>query len=225
MRILIVSATSIEIKPLLKLLKHEKRIDAGLSSYSYKNLHIDVLITGVGMVQTAFQMGKAFCRFQYDAALNFGIAGCFDNQTPLGTVFHIVTERLPEMGEENGEYMLSMIDLKLIEEDAIPFKKGVMENDNPIKSRVIKKLPKVKGLTANTINESIEVIETIKTQYQPVTESMEGAAFFYACIHEGLPFAQIRAVCNHVGKRDTRYWDIPLAIENLNKTIFSILNE
>ncbi len=225
MRILIVSATSLEIKPLFKFLKNEKRIDASLSSYSYRNLHIDVLVTGVGMVQTAFLMGRAFCRFQYDAALNLGIAGSFNSQIPLGKVLHVVTERLPEMGEENGEYMLSMIDLKLIEEDNIPFKKGVLENNNPIKSRVIQKLEKVKGITANTINESSEIIGSIKRQYEPVTESMEGAAFFYACIYEGLPFAQIRAICNHVEYRENHHWNIPLAIETLNKTILSIINE
>ena len=50
----------------------------------------------------------------------------------------------------------------------------------------------------------------------PQLESMEGAAFFYACEEYKLPCLQIRAVSNYVEKRNRANWDIPLAIKNLN---------
>jgi len=50
----------------------------------------------------------------------------------------------------------------------------------------------------------------------PVTESMEGAAFFYACKQAGVPCLQIRAVSNYVEKRNRDAWQIGLAIKNLN---------
>lgn len=46
-------------------------------------------------------------------------------------------------------------------------------------------------------------------------ETMEGAAFFEACLAAGVPFAEIRAVSNAVGEEDRSRWDIPLALRNL----------
>jgi len=51
---------------------------------------------------------------------------------------------------------------------------------------------------------------------QPQLESMEGAAFFYACTQAGVPCLQIRAVSNYVEKRNRDAWQIGLAIKNLN---------
>ena len=54
---------------------------------------------------------------------------------------------------------------------------------------------------------------------------MEGAAFFYACLLGGVRFHQIRSISNFVEERDRSKWDIPLALANLNKTLFEILKE
>ncbi|RYY32368.1 MAG: futalosine hydrolase, partial [Sphingobacteriaceae bacterium] len=47
-------------------------------------------------------------------------------------------------------------------------------------------------------------------------ESMEGAAFFYACRQMDLPCVQIRAVSNYIEKRNRDAWKIGLAVKNLN---------
>ena len=50
-------------------------------------------------------------------------------------------------------------------------------------------------------------------------ESMEGAAFFEACLRQGCAFAEIRAVSNVVGETDHARWDIPLALERLKAAL------
>ena len=62
-------------------------------------------------------------------------------------------------------------------------------------------------------------------KFHPNTESMEGAAFMFVCENEGIPYAQIRGVSNFVEKRNKENWNIPLAIENVSKKVFEILNE
>lgn len=55
---------------------------------------------------------------------------------------------------------------------------------------------------------------------------MEGAAFFYVCIQEKVPFIEIRSVSNEVGERDRTKWNIPLALDSLKeamKNLFSAL--
>ena len=49
MKILIVSATHLEIEPLVRKLKFRKQLTANLTRYSYKQYIIDILISGVGM--------------------------------------------------------------------------------------------------------------------------------------------------------------------------------
>ncbi len=226
MNILIVSATTLEIKPLLQHLKFIKRVDACVNRYKYKRMNIDVLTTGVGMVPMAYLMGRALRNdFIYDAAFNFGIAGSFKNELNIGTVVSINHDQFPELGAESGEYFLSLIDLKLLEEDSFPFKNGELYNDNPIKSKTINELPDVKGITVNRVHGNNKSIKKIIERCNPDVESMEGAAFLYACKTEGIPCSQIRAISNFIEERNTAKWDIPLAIEKLNKTILEILNE
>ena len=51
--------------------------------------------------------------------------------------------------------------------------------------------------------------------FRPQVESMEGAAFMYACLIHQVPFAQIRAVSNVVEKRNRAAWKMAEAIQRL----------
>ena len=53
---------------------------------------------------------------------------------------------------------------------------------------------------------------------------MEGAAFFYACLFEGITCSQIRTISNRVEKRNRDNWDIPLAVKDLCATGLNIIN-
>jgi futalosine hydrolase len=225
MYILIVSATSLEIEPILKNFELNEKKESNLTSYKYRDFDIDVLITGIGMVATAYYLGKTLQSYQYDIAINAGIAGCFDKNTTLGEVLNINSDSFSELGAENGEYFLSLIDLKLIEEDSFPFSNLELINDSVLKSEIVNQLIKVKGITVNTIHGNEENIAKIKTRFNPITESMEGAAFMYACKLQNLKHIQIRSVSNYVEKRNKESWNIPLAINNLNSKLIEILDE
>ena len=75
-------------------------------------------------------------------------------------------------------------------------------------------LKKVNAITVNTVHGRDESIAKISSDTQ--LESMEGAAFFYACQMAGIPAIQIRAVSNYVERRNRDAWQIGLAIKNLN---------
>ena len=225
MYILIVSATSLEIEPMLKNFELIEKKESNLTFYKYRDFDIDVLITGIGMVATAYYLGKTLQTYQYDVAINAGIAGCFDKNIALGEVFNIATDSFSELGAENGEYFLSLVDLKLIEEDSFPFSNLELMNDSVLKSEIVNQLIKVKGITVNTIHGNEENIEKIRKRFNPITESMEGAAFMYACKLQNMKHIQIRSVSNYVEKRNKESWNIPLAIKNLNHKLIEILDE
>ncbi|MGZ4034975.1 MAG: futalosine hydrolase [Bacteroidia bacterium] len=216
MKILIVSATKFEIDPLLKKMEIVHGADSRLFSCKYKKLEIDFLITGVGMVATAYYSGKAI-NDSYDAAFNLGICGSFNSNLEIGTVVNIYEDCFSELGAEDGDEFLSLEDLKL---DGVT----KIKNNYGTISIEIEKLPKVNGITVNTTHGNEKTIEKIAMKFHPIIESMEGAAFMLVCENEKIPYAQIRAVSNFVERRNKDRWNIPLAIKNLNDTFIKILD-
>ncbi|HEX8517349.1 MAG TPA: futalosine hydrolase [Bacteroidia bacterium] len=216
MKILIVAATRFEVEPLLRQMESSRNPESNYMFCTFKGMEIDFLVTGVGMVATAYFTAKAV-NDSYDLAINAGICGSFNKNFELGSVVNIVEDAFSELGAEDGDKFLSLGELKLEGITAITNNSGAL---HPI----IEEIPKVNGITVNTTHGSEESIRKVFERFHPYVESMEGAAFMFACEHEGIPYVQIRAVSNYVEKRNRESWNIPLAIESLDKKIMEILN-
>jgi len=223
MKVLLVSATSFEIEPLYAGMRLVKKHEGHLTSYAGKNLEMDVLLTGVGMVATAYWVGRALSSNSYDVAINAGICGSFDRQIPIGEVVNVVEDSFPEMGAEDGEYFLSLIDLDLLGREEFPFTNGILENKGIFDHPALDALRKVKGITVNKVHGHAHSIGQLLEIIQPDIETMEGAAFLYACQSIGLRCLQLRSVSNYVETRNRTAWNIPLAIRNLNLTLAELL--
>jgi futalosine hydrolase len=204
MNILIVAATKREIEPLLNKLKGLK-------------FKPDVLITGVGMVATTFSLTKAFSAKKYDAAINLGICGSFNRSLKIGEVVTITEDIFSELGAEDGDSFLKLSDLKFADKKDV-FLKPAKKFSTP----ALKGFKKVKGITVNTVHGNNKSISKVVALYNPDVESMEGAAFFYVCNQFKIPAVQLRAVSNYVERRNTKNWNIPLAVEKLNEAVVVI---
>jgi futalosine hydrolase len=68
-----------------------------------------------------------------------------------------------------------------------------------------------------------ESIARVRERFDPDVETMEGAAFMYACLIHGVPFAQVRAVSNMVERRNRAAWKLDEAISNLGTVASQIL--
>jgi futalosine hydrolase len=55
-------------------------------------------------------------------------------------------------------------------------------------------------------------------------ESMEGAACFYVCLLEKIPFLEVRSISNYVEPRNRANWNLPLAIQNLNQVLVEMID-
>ena len=220
MKTLVVSATYKELKPLLGKAEKINQIDDKLNTYRLGSKEFDLLCTGVGMVATSFHLGRVLSSHKYDRVINAGIAGSFEKNIPLGTVVEIVEDQFPEMGAEDGEHFLSLLDLELVEADDFPYQSGVLSNEQGIWNLIY---PKVKSITVNKAHGSEERIAKTADRFKPQLESMEGAAFFYACKIAKIPCLQIRAISNYVERRNKASWDISLAIQSLNTEILKLI--
>ena len=79
------------------------------------------------------------------------------------------------------------------------------------------------AITVSTAHGNTASIARVVERFRPQVESMEGAAFMYACLIHQVPFAQVRAVSNLVEKRNRAAWKMPEAIEALNGTARKII--
>jgi futalosine hydrolase len=203
MRILVVAATVQEIPSLLPPGRTDPRIE--------------VLLTGVGMVATAAHCSRALARARFDVALNLGVCGTFDRAIPLGTVVHVVSDRVAELGVEDGDRFVALSELGLGAD-------GELVNAAPPANPTLARLPRVRGITVNTVHGSDASIAAVRARFNPQVESMEGAAFAYACGINGVPYAQVRAVSNVVERRDRDAWRLDLAVRALSDAAQDILD-
>ncbi len=217
MKILIVSATQFEVKPLLDFLGIAMpTIGINNANIDFEDKDIKVLITGVGMVNTAFMMGR-YINSLYDMVINVGVCGAFDKQLELGQLVRVTSDVLSEMGAEDGEEFLTYDQLNLPGEH-------MFSENYTISNSLIDSLKKVKGITVNTVHGNEVNIEKVYQLYHPDIESMEGAAFFAGCERTDNDFLQIRSISNYVEKRDKSKWQMPLAIKNLNDFLINFIN-
>ena len=221
MRILIVAATREEVMPIIS--------DFGFSISELTEGHykseiltpkFEILITGVGMAATAFALGKHLAAHQYDLVINLGIAGSFDRNIALGDLLEISVDTFSELGAEDGDAFLPI--------DEIGFGTGVYYPSTKLSDYSNPSNPanpkSATAITVNTVHGHEPAIERVVERLNPQLESMEGAAFFYACKEINVPCLQIRAVSNYVEKRNRDTWKIGLAIKNLNRFAVELLN-
>jgi futalosine hydrolase len=223
-RVLIVAATAPEVAPLLSNLTPAAGHAARMTTFQRGTHHIDVLTTGVGMVATATWCSRALVTGDYDLALNVGMCGTFDRLLALGTVVHVTTDRFAELGAEDGARFLTIHDLGLLDANEFPFTAGTVVNAEPPRSGVLQSLPAVTAITVSTVHGDDESIARARRRFSPQVESMEGAAFMYACLVHGLPFAQLRSVSNVVERRNRDAWNLPEAIRRVNATALEIVD-
>ena len=216
MNILVVSATEFEVKPLLGFLGIAlPAVGINNANIDFEDKYIQVLITGIGMVNTAFMVGRHSIN-HYDLVINAGVCGAFDKKLELGQIVNITEDILSEMGAEDGDDFLTYNQMNLPGE-------YIYSARNKDSYLMVDLLKKVKAITVNTVHGNEANIEKVKQLYNPDVESMEGAAFFAACSGIQGNHVQIRAISNYVEKRNKENWKMPLAIKNLNDFLITFI--
>ena len=219
-----VTATDGEVAPLVASLSALPGRSSRLKSYTHATHSVDILTTGVGTVATATWCSGVLARERYDLALNAGVCGSFRPALAPGSVIHITTDRLADLGAEDGPAFLSVHELQLVGEDEFPFTRGRLVNAAPPANAALERLPVGDAITVNTAHGHSETIARAVERYNPHVESMEGAAFMYACLVHGTPFAQVRAVSNIVERRNRAAWKMGEAIAALGSTLLTIID-
>ncbi len=203
MKLLIVAATQMELLPLP-------------TSTEGRRWGVDVLIAGVGMLATAYALTRHLQANRYDLVLQVGVGGSFNRDIPLGSVVFVTTDQYGDLGAEDHDAYIDIFDMGLLDKDITPHTGGKLVTPLlPIHEKIA--LPQASAITVNTVSGNESTILRRSKRYNADIESMEGAAFHYVCLQEGVAFAQVRAISNYVIPRDKSQWTMKDAIINLNK--------
>ena len=207
MKILVVAATLAEVKGIYQ------HFDCPPAAFM-QSPAFDILITGVGMTATAYALGKTLSA-DYNLVLNLGIAGSFDHNISLGALAQVVEDEFSELGAQDKDAFLTLTELG--------FGKTTYMSSFTRHHPLVSSLPQVKGITVNQVHGNSATIAALINRLHPATESMEGAAVFYACEQAAIACLQVRAISNYVEERNKESWQIQLAIQNLNQWAINFL--
>lgn len=213
MNILIVAATEGELSPLQNWLASHN-LPAGF--------HIDVLITGVGMLETTWTLTHRLTQHKYDLAIQAGVGGSFNDQLEPGELVHIASETYGDLGAEDHDAYIDIFEMGLIDGGRHPYQNGSLPAPE---LTWFADLKKGRGLTVNMVSGNERTIAHRKQRYQCDVESMEGAAFHYVCLQAGIPFGQVRAISNAVIPRDKSLWKMKEAIIALNNWLIEFIRQ
>jgi futalosine hydrolase len=213
--LIIVSATRLEVEPLLQMASVKNQLSDNLFLLQSDGIDFFLIITGVGIPATIYQLARLFTTRKFKYAINMGIAGSFNDHIFPGTLVQIVEEEFGDIGVEDGNDFKTMFDSKLALHDAFPYKSGKLINPGRIESSYLDRFDKVRGLTVNVTSGSDKTTRYRKSRFEADVETMEGAAFFYACLMGNIPFVALRAISNTVGERNRSKWQVAKAISNI----------
>lgn len=183
--------------------------------------YADIEITGVGVPATIYHLQKKLQQKKYDLVIQAGIAGTFGTGLLPGDVAIVKQDIFADLGFEEASVFTSIYNTVLADKNTFPFSNGWLVNKNEIINKP--EFPLVKAVTVNTVSDNDAIRLRLINHFAPAVETMEGAALHYVCLHENIPFIQLRSISNEVGVRDKSKWKMKEAIANLNDALIKLI--
>lgn len=220
MTLLLVAATEAEVGPLLRHL-HTTWDSPEKGLFTRKGLEIRLCLTGVGLMSATWSLARALGAQPIGFALQAGIAGAFNRELTLGETV-VVERELTDLGAEDHDRFLDVFELGFGAADAFPYSKGALVN-NTLRDDFLPGLRRVSSLSVQTVSGRESTVQFRSGRWRCDIESMEGAAFHYAMLQSGIPFAQVRSISNYVEPRNREAWKIKEAVMALNTRLEALV--
>ena len=218
--ITLAAATAIELIPLLSFLGLS---ESGNSSWIEKNgILFNSLVTGPGIPQTSFQLGRFLASHTPDLLVHVGIAGCVKDRFEIGSCVRVTEDRFADLGAESESgNLIDMFDLGLWEEGSGIWSERCLRPNPEVWSGT--SIPPARGITVNLIPGTARSIQQMSDRFHFDIESMEGAAVFHAALETGIPVACFRGISNVIEPRNRPSWDIQGALNSISATVGPLL--
>jgi futalosine hydrolase len=201
MRVLVMTAVSVEREAVLRGLRGDNRFD--------------VIVAGVGPAAAAASTAKALAAAEYGLVVSAGIGGGFPGRAEIGSLVVASEIIAADLGVETPGGFCSL--------DELGFGSTRVGVDISLATRLTEALLTA-GLQAHagpviTVSTATGTAATASELAERVVgaaaEGMEGYGVAIAAHDQSLPILEIRAISNAIGPRDRDSWRIGQALEAL----------
>jgi futalosine hydrolase len=217
MKILISYSNPSDIQSFLKEIGNAPFVN----HFKYKHIIIDFVELGYTNFETAFKMGKALQKDRYHLVLFAGFANSLNDRMKVGEVVNVINDIPFGIGTESESGFQHAYQLGWMDAKKHPHQRGGFINMSNAYFNVFLPFLKTASITTNILGGNTETL-ALKLKLFPIhIESSNGLGFQYACLHEGMPFYQLRAIEENLLDSTNNK---ELASDNLNKALQQIID-
>ena len=239
--VLITAAVAGEIGPLLDQVRFPVEQSIGRRSLIrgfLNDIPLRLVVSGPGLVNTAQALTAVIESGRPALVIQTGCAGAFRTDgRAIGDIGLAVEEIDAQLGLEAADDGISPepLPFPMVTTDGVRFANryplnaslvdaavNTLNNRLPPKSRGV-----FKGtfLTVSTITTTDRRADRLYRRFSACMESMEGSAGAHVALHYGIPFLEVRAASNFVGRRDRKSWDLDLAFDRAARAVSTLIRD
>ena len=238
--VLIFSAVPEELSIIMDYLQFPTTLNIGrrsLVSGKIKDINAQFLVTDPGIVNTVQALTAVIEHKQPRFIIQTGCAGAFRKSgLHKGDIGIAEQETYIHLGiePENENQPIKELPFSLMTQNNLNIKHCYPINPvlvkkafNILSGVFIPNICQVKTgpfITVSTITSTDKKAEKLYKQFTPCMEAMEGSGAAHLSLYYKIPFLEIRAASNYVGKRDKKAWNLPLAFKRCNTAVWELLN-
>lgn len=176
--------------------------------------HVEMLVTGVGVVEAAAAVSRALAQSTYDLVISAGIAGAFEGAAEIGEGVVVADDLL-------------QLDLETDAPIALPEGLHVIDragSDLVLVDRLVELgFRSVRGVTVTRVTATDNTAGKLAALGVGV-ESMEGFAVLRAAEIAGVPAIEVRGISNIVCERSRSRWDFSAGTRGAEKILDALLS-
>ena len=184
---------------------------------------LEVVVAGVGPVAAAVGTATALTRFSGTSlVISAGIAGGFRGRAAIGDIAIADRITFADLGARTDAGFLTLDEMGLRQDSSYP-------TDARVGERIARAPVSVVGGEIITLacmtGTDDDATQLASRHPHAIAEAMEGFGVAAAARGAGIPFAEIRAISNTIGKRDPTTWNIRGAFDALAQAFAGLLKE
>lgn len=176
--------------------------------------HVEMLVTGIGPIESAASVSRALAQSSYELVISAGIAGAFEGAAKIGEGV-VVSEELFELNLESGL--------------PIPLPGGARTADRAgsdltLVDRLVELgFRNVRGITVPRVTSTDATAARLQA-FGAGVESMEGFAVLRASEIAGVPAVEVRGISNLVCERSRSGWNFEAGSAGAEKILGALLS-
>jgi len=176
--------------------------------------HVELLVTGVGPVESAASVSRALAQSTYELVISAGIGGAFEGMAELGEGV-VVADELLELDLETGVPI------------ALPDGATVVNratSDLTLVDRLVELgFRAVRGITVHRVTATDGSAARLAA-FGVGVETMEGFAVLRAAEIAGVPAIEVRGISNIVRDREKSRWDFGAGVQGVQHILTALLS-